>query len=82
MTDVLEGTAPNVPDVLEAEDRNMVMDSKRTTWTFGTVGQGLDVMHLVWPHDRQVFSSQTRDVQSSVPGRPKAEYELGPPKKV
>jgi hypothetical protein len=71
-----------VLDVLEAEDREVVINTKPKAWNFGTVGQGLDVMRLVWPQDRHVFSSQTKDVQHSVPGRPKAEYELGPPKKV
>jgi hypothetical protein len=69
-------------DVLEAEDRNLIIKPKRNTWTFGTVGQGLDVMRLVWPQDRHIFSSQTKDIHQSVPGRPEAELELGPPKKV
>jgi hypothetical protein len=69
-------------DVLEAEDRNLIIKPKRKTWTFGTVGQGLDVMRLVWPQDRHIFSSQTKDVHQSVPGRPEAELELDPPKKV
>jgi hypothetical protein len=31
-------------DVLEAKDQNVVIEAKHKAWTFGTVGQGLDVM--------------------------------------
>jgi hypothetical protein len=38
-------------DVLEAVDQNVVIEMKHKAWTFGTVGQSLDVMWLVWSQD-------------------------------
>jgi hypothetical protein len=42
---VVEG----MPDVIEAEDRQVIFTPRAQVWKYGTVGQGVDVMRLVWP---------------------------------
>ncbi len=71
-----------VKDVVEAIDRKIVIEAERKRWTYGTVGQGIDIVRRGWPQEHHVFSIQSREVSMSLPGRPKAEHELGPPKKV
>jgi hypothetical protein len=75
---VVEG----MPDVLEAEDQQVIFMPRAQVWKYGTAGQGVDVMRLVWPKETHVFSCQTRDISASLPGRPLVQLELGPPKKV
>jgi hypothetical protein len=69
-------------DVLEAEDRTVIIPPHRKGWTYGTVGQGVDILRLAWPKETHIFSCQTKNFRPSLPGRPLVELELGPPKKV
>jgi hypothetical protein len=52
----------DMPEVLEADDHKVVFQPKNHIWKYGTVGQGVDVMRLVWPNETHVFSCQTKDV--------------------
>jgi hypothetical protein len=78
----MKGLEKGLLDVLEAIDRKVIIEGARTRWTYATVGQGIDIIRRGWPQERHVFSSQSRDVSKSLPGRPNTAQELGPPKKV
>jgi hypothetical protein len=71
-----------VLDVLEAIDRKLIIEAEQKRWTYAMVGHGLDIIRRAWPQEHHVFSSQSRDISKSLPGRPKSEQELGPPQKV
>jgi hypothetical protein len=69
-------------DVVEATDCKVFIEAERKKWTYGTVGQGLDIPRLGWAQEHHIFLSQTKDLTKNLPGRPPAGQELGPPKKV
>jgi len=69
-------------DIVEAPSRRVwsAADYYRR-FRFGTVGTGLDIARLMWPHSQHVFSSQSVDLMDPLVGRPTT-LELGPPGRV
>jgi hypothetical protein len=80
--DQLHKLEEGLMDVVEAIDRKVVIEAERKHWTYRTVGQGIDIVRRGWSQEGHVLTSQSRDVSKSLPGRPAAAHELGPPKKV
>ena len=69
-------------DVLETPQECLTLKEDSKQWRFGTVGHGIDLPRMVWPHMTHVFSSQLRNARESLPGMPEAQVELGPAHKV
>jgi hypothetical protein len=72
-------------DIVEAHTRLVHQERPSLSQAhlrYGTVGTGTDVARLVWPQASHVFSSQSMDLASVLPGRPSAAAEIGPPGRV
>ncbi len=69
-------------DVLETPQECLTLKEDSKQWRFGTVGHGIDLPRMVWPHMTHAFSSQLRNARESLPGMPEAQVELGPAHKV
>jgi hypothetical protein len=67
-------------DVLEAPDKTVsVSDSPKATWSYGTMGFGVDLARTVWPEQDFRFHSQQKPL-TEVQGQ--ALHDLGPPNRV
>jgi hypothetical protein len=50
-------------DVLEAPDKTVnILDAQKATWSYGTIGFGVDLARTVWPEQEFLFSSQQKPV--------------------
>ena len=67
-------------DVLQAPAKPIYLDGQTTaSWSYGTIGVGVDLARTVWPKQKFTFSSQVRPL---VEAESSASYELGPPDRV
>jgi hypothetical protein len=53
-----------------------MLDVRKASWSYGTIGVGVDLARTVWPKQEFLFSSQQR---SLVEAEGFATHELGPP---
>jgi hypothetical protein len=68
-------------DVLEAPDNKKmhIEDARKSSWSYGTIGVGMDLAHTVWPEQEFRFSSQQKPLGTTEKTAAKA---LGPPNRV
>jgi hypothetical protein len=67
-------------DVLEAPDKTVnILDAQKSTWSYGTIGFGVDLARTVWPEQEFLFSSQQKPL---IEAQGQAIYDLGPPNRV
>jgi hypothetical protein len=68
-------------DIVEAPTRHVHQVGSKAALRplrYATMGLGLDIGRLIWTEATHVFSSQSTDLSSLLPGRPLTQ-ELGPP---
>jgi hypothetical protein len=70
-------TIPN--DVLEVPDVTVKLSSGRRTWTYGTVGVGVDYGPTIWKEHEHVFTSHTQPTTHKLPTQAK---DLGRPNRL
>jgi hypothetical protein len=67
-------------DVLEAPDKNVnMLEARKATWSYGTIGVGTDLARTVWPEQTFLFSSQQKPLLEA---EGLALHDLGPPNRV
>lgn len=65
---------------MEAPDKTVnILDAQKATWSYGTIGVGVDLARTVWPEQEFLFSSQQK---SLIEAEGRATHELGPPNRV
>jgi len=58
-------------EILEAPPRVVGAGTRTEPIKFGTIGHGLDLPRLAWPHEQQAFSLQDMPLQGQLPNRPR-----------
>ena len=67
-------------DVVEAPDKTVrFSDAQKVTWSYGTIGCGVELARTVWPEHEFLFSSQQKSVLET---EGQAVHDLGPPNRV